>query len=81
MSDVWGNYWEKGHSTTFGEYYSDGYTRGYIAEWIKQIVKSHSGKQRSILEVGCGNASLLPCLYDLNKQETTLVLMQLKDSN
>ena len=66
MSDVWGNYWEKGHSTTFGEYYSDGYTRGYIAEWIKQIVKSHSGKQRSILEVGCGNASLLPCLYDLN---------------
>ena len=66
MSDVWGNYWEKGHSTTFGEYYSDGYTRGYIAEWINQIVKSHPEKQLSILEVGCGNASLLPCLYDLN---------------
>ena len=66
MSDVWGNYWEKGHSTTFGEYYSDGYTHGYIAKWLKDIIEQRSGEKLNLFEVGCGNASLLPCLFDLN---------------
>ena len=62
--DAWGNFWEKGHSTTFGEYYSDGYTKGYIAQWWTAILNSADAKDLHILEVGCGNASLLPCLLD-----------------
>ncbi|MGB1868274.1 MAG: class I SAM-dependent methyltransferase [Porticoccaceae bacterium] len=62
--DAWGNFWEKGHSTTFGEYYSDGYTQGYIAHWWTAILNSRETGKLDILEVGCGNASLLPCLLD-----------------
>ena len=36
--EAWGNFWSKGHSTTFGEYYADGYTKGYIANWWENIV-------------------------------------------
>jgi hypothetical protein len=63
--EPWGNFWQKGHSTTFGEYYADGYTNGYISEWWKGILNSHTGDDLKILEVGCGNASLLPCTLDL----------------
>ena len=62
--DAWGNFWEKGHSTTFGEYYADGYTKGYIAHWWTAILNSRDTQKLHILEVGCGNASLLPCLLD-----------------
>ena len=64
--EAWGNFWAKGHSTTFGEYYTDGYTKGYIANWWRNIVESHNNESINILEVGCGNASLLPGLLDLN---------------
>ena len=36
--EAWGIFWAKGHSTTFGEYYADGYTKGYIAKWWKDIL-------------------------------------------
>jgi ubiquinone/menaquinone biosynthesis C-methylase UbiE len=62
--DAWGNFWEKGHSTTFGEYYADGYTTGYIAQWWLAILKSQQQPSLQVLEVGCGNASLLPCMLD-----------------
>ncbi|MDG1163895.1 MAG: class I SAM-dependent methyltransferase, partial [Porticoccaceae bacterium] len=62
--DAWGNFWEKGHCTTFGEYYSDGYTKGYIAQWWTAILNAKEAQKLNILEVGCGNASLLPCLLD-----------------
>jgi ubiquinone/menaquinone biosynthesis C-methylase UbiE len=64
--EAWGNFWGKGHSTTFGEYYADGYTKGYIADWWSTIVNQRQEKTLNILEVGCGNASLAPCLLDLN---------------
>ena len=63
--EAWGNFWQKGHSTTFGEYFADGYTNGYIADWWKQILSSYAGDKLQILEVGCGNASLLPATLDL----------------
>jgi len=62
--DAWGNFWQKGHSTTFGEYYADGYTKGYISQWWETILETHNKDDLSILEVGCGNASLLPCTLD-----------------
>ena len=51
--DAWGNFWEKGHSTTFGEYYADGYTKGYIAHWWAAILNSRDTQKLHILEVGC----------------------------
>lgn len=72
MAQAWGNYWEKGHSTTFGEYYKDGYTHGYIAKWLKGIIEQCPDKQLNLLEVGCGNTSLLPCLYDLKVEGSYL---------
>jgi|TARA_B100000795_G_scaffold121721_1_gene90604 SAM-dependent methyltransferase len=68
--EAWGNFWQKGHSTTFGEYYADGYTKGYIADWWSTIVSQRQEKTLNILEVGCGNASLAPCLLDLNIKGT-----------
>ena len=68
--EAWGNFWGKGHSTTFGEYYADGYTKGYIADWWSAIVSQRQEKTLNILEVGCGNASLAPCLLDLNVKGT-----------
>lgn len=68
--EAWGNFWQKGHSTTFGEYYADGYTKGYIADWWSTIVSQRQEKTLNILEVGCGNASLAPCLLDLNVKGT-----------
>jgi len=64
--EAWGIFWAKGHSTTFGEYYADGYTKGYIAKWWKDILAGRTTEALNILEVGCGNASLLPGLLDLN---------------
>ena len=68
--EAWGNFWQKGHSTTFGEYYADGYTKGYIADWWSDIISQRQEKTLNILEVGCGNASLAPCLLDLNVKGT-----------
>ena len=61
--DAWGNFWQKGHSTTFGEYYADGYTRGYINNWWREVLAG-SSSPLTVLEVGCGNASLLPALFE-----------------
>ncbi|WP_298634694.1 class I SAM-dependent methyltransferase [uncultured Umboniibacter sp.] len=61
--DAWGNFWQKGHSTTFGEYYADGYTRGYINSWWRNVI-AEAASPLSVLEVGCGNASLLPVLFE-----------------
>jgi len=68
--EAWGNFWQKGHSTTFGEYYADGYTKGYIADWWSDIIGLRQEESLNILEVGCGNASLVPCLLDLNIKGT-----------
>tara|TARA_B100000780_G_scaffold265622_1_gene221184 strand:- start:2246 stop:3181 length:936 start_codon:yes stop_codon:yes gene_type:complete len=68
--EAWGNFWDKGHSTTFGEYYADGYTKGYIANWWKDIIDGYNSESLNILEVGCGNASLLPGLLDLDVSGT-----------
>jgi SAM-dependent methyltransferase len=63
--DAWGNFWAKGHSTTFGEYFKNGYTEGYVASWWANILKKKIAQHQDVLEVGCGNASLLPAMLDL----------------
>jgi len=63
--DAWGNFWQKKHSTTFAGYYPDGYTTGYIADWWADILRSQKAGPTNVLEVGCGNASLLPRMLEL----------------
>jgi len=54
----WSVFWRQGHSTTFGDYFKQGYD-GSVADWWKSHVGAlHEGA--SVLEVGCGNCSLLP---------------------
>ena len=59
----WDNLWEKEYrlpfSTTFGRAFPNGYTEGFVYDWLSGL--SLGG---DILEVGCGNASLVPFLLD-----------------
>jgi len=63
--DAWGNFWQKNHGTTFAEYYPDGYTSGYVADWWAAILQATVARPLDVLEVGCGNASLLPLVFEL----------------
>ena len=56
----WSLFWRQGHSTTFGDYFKQGYD-GAVASWWQAHVDALSDDV-SVLEVGCGNCSLLPGL-------------------
>lgn len=56
----WSVFWRQGHSTTFGDYFKHGYD-GAVAEWWNGHVEALEAGQ-TVLEVGCGNCSLLPFL-------------------
>jgi ubiquinone/menaquinone biosynthesis C-methylase UbiE len=60
--DPWSLFWQQGHSTTFGDYFKQGY-EGAVANWWQSfLVTLEAGD--SVLEVACGNCSLLPALID-----------------
>lgn len=54
----WSLFWRQGHSTTFGPYYKQGY-EGAVADWWKSVL-ADLPPEVSVMEVGCGNCSLLP---------------------
>lgn len=54
----WSLFWRQGHSTTFGPYYKHGY-EGAVADWWKSVL-ADLPQEVSVVEVGCGNCSLLP---------------------
>ena len=56
----WSLFWRQGHSTTFGDYFKEGY-EGAVADWWQSNIDSLTD-DLTILEVGCGNCSLLPAL-------------------
>ncbi len=56
----WTLFWRQGHSTTFGDYCKRGY-EGAVAEWW-QSKADDLPADAAVLEVGCGNCSLLPAL-------------------
>ena len=56
----WSVFWRQGHSTTFGDYFKQGYD-GAVASWWQAHVDDFSDDV-TVLEVGCGNCSLLPGL-------------------
>jgi ubiquinone/menaquinone biosynthesis C-methylase UbiE len=61
----WSVFWRQGHSTTFGDYIKQGYV-GAIAEWWQLHVDALQ-PEFAVLEVGCGNCSLLPALAKSGK--------------
>jgi ubiquinone/menaquinone biosynthesis C-methylase UbiE len=56
----WSVFWRQGHSTTFGDYFKQGYD-GAVAEWWNGQIEALASNA-TVLEVGCGNCSLLPFL-------------------
>lgn len=56
----WSLFWRQGHSTTFGDYFKQGY-EGAVADWWQSTVDTLTA-DATVLEVGCGNCSLLPTL-------------------
>ena len=56
----WSVFWRQGHSTTFGDYFKHGYD-GAVANWWNGHVEALEAGS-TVLEVGCGNCSLLPFL-------------------
>ena len=54
----WSVFWRQGHSTTFGDYFKQGYD-GAVAAWWQAHVDALDADV-AVLEVGCGNCSLLP---------------------
>ena len=63
----WSVFWRQGHSTTFGEYFKRGY-EGAVAEWWQAHVDAME-PGLAVLEVGCGNCSLLPVLAKSGKAD------------
>ena len=56
----WSVFWRQGHSTTFGDWFKQGYD-GAVADWWQSILQeSRSGL--AVVEVACGNCSLLPAM-------------------
>ena len=61
----WSVFWRQGHSTTFGDYFKQGYD-GAIADWWQaQVDTMEAGFV--VLEIGCGNCSLLPAITGSGK--------------
>jgi len=56
----WSLFWRQGHSTTFGDYFKSGYT-GAVADWWQSQL-SHLPGDTVVMELGCGNCSLLPAM-------------------
>ena len=54
----WSLFWRQGHSTTFGDYFKQGYA-GAVADWWQSKLDTMSINS-VVMEVGCGNCSLLP---------------------
>lgn len=56
----WSVFWRQGHSTTFGDWYKQGYD-GAVAEWW-QAALVQLPENATVIELGCGNCSLLPAM-------------------
>ncbi len=65
--EEWSRFWRQGHTTTFGDYFSDGYA-GPVKDWLDGISEAmtHGRESLNVVELCCGNGSLLPFLLSLN---------------
>jgi SAM-dependent methyltransferase len=66
--DAWSRFWRQGHTTTFGDYFDKGYA-GPVKHWLDSLpeqIKWTDGPL-NVLELCCGNGSLLPFLFSLER--------------
>ena len=56
----WSLFWHQGHSTTFGDYFKQGYAGPVADWWHSKLTTLPTGSV--VLELGCGNCSLLPAM-------------------
>lgn len=56
----WSLFWRQGHSTTFGDYFKQGYAGPVADWWHSKLTTLPTGSV--VLELGCGNCSLLPAM-------------------
>ncbi len=63
----WSVFWRQGHSTTFGDWFKQGYD-GAVADWWLAVLADAPGKA-SVIELGCGNCSLLPAMVKSGRGE------------
>ena len=65
--EEWSRFWRQGHTTTFGDYFSNGYA-GPVKDWLDGISAAmlHDRESLNVVELCCGNGSLLPFLLSLN---------------
>jgi ubiquinone/menaquinone biosynthesis C-methylase UbiE len=56
----WSLFWRQGHSTTFGDYFKQGYAGSVADWWHSKLTTLPTGSV--VLELGCGNCSLLPAM-------------------
>ena len=61
----WSLFWSQGHSTTFGDYFKQGYD-GAVADWWQNQLLA-APENVTVLEVACGNCSLLPAMVKAGK--------------
>lgn len=61
----WSLFWRQGHSTTFGDYFKQGYD-GAVADWWSGQL-NEAPNNVTVVEVCCGNCSLLPAMINTGK--------------
>lgn len=66
--EAWSRFWRQGHTTTFGDYFDKGYA-GPVKEWLDTLPQliAPSEQPLNVLELCCGNGSLLPFLFSLDR--------------
>ena len=66
--EAWSRFWRQGHTTTFGDYFDEGYA-GPVKEWLDTLPQMMPSSQEplNVLELCCGNGSLLPFLFSLDR--------------
>jgi ubiquinone/menaquinone biosynthesis C-methylase UbiE len=60
----WTSFWKQGHSTAFGDPSEKRYGGDIHHWWLGVLKENHTAS--TILEVGCGNTSLLPGMIETN---------------
>ena len=66
--EEWSRFWRQGHTTTFGDYFDNGYA-GPVKAWLDTLADPilEADEPINIAELCCGNGSLLPFLFSLGK--------------
>ena len=53
----WTSFWQQGHSTTFGPFFSGGYEGAVKNWWLKTLESQNT--TADLLDIGCGNGALV----------------------